>query len=107
MKPPLRSPNLNAYVERFVPSVKESCLERLICSSANLVEALKSFLLIITVNAIITDRESTHPRRAEGARQNAIDRICEISTDMANPRSARRQRDATQIDLACRKFHDE
>jgi putative transposase len=27
---PLRSPNLNAYAERWVPSVKEECLSRLI-----------------------------------------------------------------------------
>ena len=27
---PLRSPNLNAYAERFVRSIKESCLDRMI-----------------------------------------------------------------------------
>ena len=27
---PARSPNLNAYAERFVRSIKESCLERMI-----------------------------------------------------------------------------
>ena len=30
MKLPARSPNLNAYAERFVRTIKESCLERLI-----------------------------------------------------------------------------
>ena len=30
VKLPSRSPNLNAYAERFVRSIKESCLERLI-----------------------------------------------------------------------------
>jgi len=30
VKLPPRSPNLNAYAERFVRSVKESCLDRLI-----------------------------------------------------------------------------
>jgi len=30
MKLPPRSPNLNAYAERFVRSIKESCLERMI-----------------------------------------------------------------------------
>ena len=30
MKLPPRSPNLNAYAERFVRSIKESCLDRLI-----------------------------------------------------------------------------
>jgi putative transposase len=30
VKLPPRSPNLNAYAERFVRSIKESCLERLI-----------------------------------------------------------------------------
>jgi transposase InsO family protein len=30
VKLPLRSPNLNAYAERFVRSIKESCLDRMI-----------------------------------------------------------------------------
>ena len=30
VKLPPRSPNLNAYAERFVRSIKESCLERII-----------------------------------------------------------------------------
>ena len=30
MKLPARSPNLNAYAERFVRTIKESCMERLI-----------------------------------------------------------------------------
>jgi hypothetical protein len=30
VKLPPRSPNLNAYAERFVRSIKESCLERLV-----------------------------------------------------------------------------
>ena len=30
VKLPARSPNLNAYAERFVRTIKESCLERLI-----------------------------------------------------------------------------
>ena len=29
-QPPPRSPNLNAYAERFVRTIKESCLERMI-----------------------------------------------------------------------------
>jgi hypothetical protein len=33
VKLPARSPNLNAYAERFVRSIRESCLERLIESS--------------------------------------------------------------------------
>src|SRR5437879_1698553 len=30
VKLPARSPNLNAYAERFVKTIKESCLERMI-----------------------------------------------------------------------------
>jgi hypothetical protein len=30
VKLPARSPNLNAYAERFVPSIKESCLDRMV-----------------------------------------------------------------------------
>jgi len=32
VKLPPRSPNLNAHAERFVRTIKESCLERMICS---------------------------------------------------------------------------
>jgi transposase InsO family protein len=35
MKLPPQSPNLNAYAERFVRSIKESCLERLILFGEN------------------------------------------------------------------------
>jgi putative transposase len=35
VKLPPQSPNLNAYAERFVRSVKESCLERLILFGEN------------------------------------------------------------------------
>ena len=30
LKPPARSPNLNAYAERFVHSIKNECLDRII-----------------------------------------------------------------------------
>jgi hypothetical protein len=32
---PPRSPNLNAHAERFVRTIKESCLERMTCVSFN------------------------------------------------------------------------
>jgi putative transposase len=35
VKLPPRSPNLNAYAERFVRSIKESCLDRLILFGEN------------------------------------------------------------------------
>ena len=35
MKLPPQSPNLNAYAERFVRSIKESCLERLVLFGEN------------------------------------------------------------------------
>ena len=35
VKLPLQSPNLNAYAERFVRSIKESCLERLVLFGEN------------------------------------------------------------------------
>jgi len=41
----LRSPNLNAYAERFVRSIKESCLERLILfGERSLRKAVQEFL---------------------------------------------------------------
>ncbi|MGO9604294.1 MAG: integrase core domain-containing protein, partial [Candidatus Binataceae bacterium] len=42
---PARSPNLNAYAERWVRSVKEECLSRLILfSEASLQRALNEFV---------------------------------------------------------------
>ena len=42
---PARSPNLNAYAERWVRSVKEECLSRLILfSAASLQRALNEFV---------------------------------------------------------------
>jgi putative transposase len=44
-KLPPRSPNLNAYAERYVRSIKESCLERLILlGEASLKMAIKNFM---------------------------------------------------------------
>ena len=45
MKLPARSPNLNAYAERFVRSIQESCLERLILfGEGSLWKAVHEFL---------------------------------------------------------------
>jgi len=45
VKLPLRSPNLNAYAERFVRTIKESCLDRLILfGESSLRKALREFV---------------------------------------------------------------
>ena len=45
IKLPPQSPNLNAYAERFVRSIKESCLERLILfGEASLRRAIRNFI---------------------------------------------------------------
>jgi transposase InsO family protein len=45
VKLPPRSPNLNAYAERFVRSIKEACLERLILfGESSLRRAVQEFL---------------------------------------------------------------
>ena len=45
VKLPPRSPNLNAYAERFVRSIKESCLERVIFFGENsLRNAVREFV---------------------------------------------------------------
>jgi transposase InsO family protein len=42
---PPKSPNLNAFAERFVRSIKESCLDRLIlCGEASLRRAVREFV---------------------------------------------------------------
>src|SRR5579875_725647 len=46
MKLPPRSPNLNAYAERFVRTIKESCLDRMIFfGEASLRHTISEFLL--------------------------------------------------------------
>jgi hypothetical protein len=46
VKLPPQSPNLNAYAERFVRSIKESCLDRLILfGEASLRKAIRDFIL--------------------------------------------------------------
>src|SRR4051794_821374 len=48
---PPRSPNLNAYAERFVRSIKQSCLERLIFfGDSSLRTAVQNFIATITAN---------------------------------------------------------
>jgi len=45
VKLPPRSPNLNAYAERFVRTIKESCLERLILfGEESLRRAIQNFV---------------------------------------------------------------
>ena len=45
MKLPPRSPNLNAYAERFVRSIKESCLERMVLfGECSLRKAIHEFM---------------------------------------------------------------
>src|SRR5262249_37384329 len=46
VKLPARCPNLNAYAERFVRSIKESCLERMILfGEASLRTAIANFVV--------------------------------------------------------------
>ena len=52
VKLPARSPNLNAYAERFVRSIKESCLNRMIFfGEDSLRKAIQNFV----ASAIIKD----------------------------------------------------
>ena len=45
VKLPPRSPNLNAYAERFVRTIKESCLDRLITfGEGSLRKAIREFV---------------------------------------------------------------
>jgi hypothetical protein len=46
VKLPPRSPNLNAYAERFVRTIKESCLDRLVLFGENpLRTAARAFVI--------------------------------------------------------------
>jgi putative transposase len=78
VKLPPRSPNLNAYEERFVRTIKESCLDRLILfGEGSLRKAIREFVAhyhlernhqglgnrLITPQAIPTDSNGTIQRR--------------------------------------------
>jgi putative transposase len=53
VKLPPRSPNLNSYAERFVRSIKESCLERMILFGEGALRvAVQEFVAIITASEI-------------------------------------------------------
>jgi transposase InsO family protein len=83
VKLPPRSPNLNAYAERFVRTIKESCLDRLILfGEGSLRKAIPEFVAhyhlernhqglgnrLITPQAIPTDSNGTiqRPQRLGG-----------------------------------------
>ncbi len=54
VKLPLRSPNLNSYAERFVRSIKEPCLERIILFGEDTLRiAVRELSLIITESGTI------------------------------------------------------
>src|SRR4029450_8232199 len=56
VKLPPRSPNLNAYAERFVRTIKESCLDRLILfGEDSLRKSVQELPRIIILNAITKD----------------------------------------------------
>lgn len=58
VKLPARSPNLNAYAERFVRSIKESCVERLILFGERSLRTAVQISLSITIsNETIRDWE--------------------------------------------------
>ena len=78
VKLPPRSPNLNAYAERFVRTIKESCLDRLILfGEGSLRKAIREFVAhyhlernhqglgnrLITPQAIPRDSKGTIQRR--------------------------------------------
>jgi transposase InsO family protein len=46
LRPPARTPNLNAFAQRFVRSIKASCLDQLVCfGESSLRRAVSEFVL--------------------------------------------------------------
>ena len=67
---PARSPNLNAYAERFVRTIKESCLDRMIIfGEASLRRAIKEFLVYYH-----------HERNHQGLGNRLIDPTCKVGS---------------------------
>ena len=57
---PARSPNLNAFAERFVRTIKQSCLDRMVLiGESSLHRAIGSLALIITPKKTIRDWGTT------------------------------------------------
>ena len=82
VRPPPRSPNLNAYAERFVRTIKESCLNRVtLVGEGSLRRALREFM------------EHYHRERNHGLGQH-VDRACRGADELRRPygmsRAARR-----------------
>ncbi len=79
VKLPPRSPNLNAYAERFVRSIKESCLERLILiGEKSLRTAVQSFVA------------HYHSERNHQGLANRL--ICPEPDDLANTGAVQRRK---------------
>ena len=101
VKLPPRSPNLNAYAERFVRRIKESCLERMIFFGENsLRKGIHEFVLhyhgernhqgignrlIVPVKSMIGDRGPILRRERLGGKLNYYYRLA-ACTHLASPR---------------------
>jgi len=86
VKLPARSPNLNAYAERFVRSIKEECLEQMILFGEDaLRNSIREFLdhfhrernhqglgnrLIIPINATVNSKGRIERRKRLGGLMN-------------------------------------
>ena len=87
VKLPPRSPNLNAYAERFVKTIKESCLERMILfGEDSLRNAVREFVEHYHLernhqglgNALIVPIKTTHENNGTGAMPPTIGRTAEL-----------------------------
>jgi transposase InsO family protein len=91
---PPRTPNLNAFAERFVRSIKRECLDRLILfGEPSLQRAIDSFI------------EHYHHERPHQGKDNVI-LFPSITTTDANPRAGpvqRKQRLGGLLKFYCRK----
>ena len=91
VKLPPRSPNLNAHAERFVRSIKEGCLERLILfGESSLRTAVQNFMAHFTANATISSDERIVEERRWGMAEPhgvASRRTVRLTTGRVRPHS--------------------
>ena len=102
VKLPPRSPNLNAYAERFVRTIKESCLDRMILFGEDaLRKCIQELRRIIILNAITKDSQPPDPARFGARRKQRRDSATRAARRYAQLLLLRRRVEFSGSPLLC------